>query len=167
MNCDIDQYYRNVNVPDWNQWTSKRIRYCISQKGCVLLECSEAMYNLLENVHENDRIKMAVGHIDCYTLRDFVRNHATRFIPFYIDDTSSEHTPVCLSSRTVYHLPISKLPQDFVIQILKQENVSDFQILYHPDFASLKSLIATLTGQQETPQPSIGKSCKNLILLAT
>ena len=37
------------------------------------------------------------------------------------------------------------------------EGTTAHEVLDYPDFASLRSLVATLTGQQETPIPSSGQ----------
>lgn len=161
VHCKIDQYYHNIAIPDWDQWISNQLQCCISLKGYILLECSQSMYNLLENMKVNNRIEMADAHVYSFTLRHILRTHTDRFIPFYIDDATSDYTPTCLASKTIYRLPISELPQDFVSEILEQKSVSNFQILEDSRFRSLRSLIATLTGQHEIPQPLIGKTCKN------
>lgn len=160
IDCDIDQYYRNHDILDWVKWVSERINVCISKKGYILLECSQAMYTSLEDTKDNHRIQMAVAHVDCFTLRNFIRKHTDRFIPFYTDKKSCDYIPHCLSLKAIYHLPINLLPKNFALEILDQRNELDLTILESPDFAAFKRLVATLTGQQEIPKPAIGKPCK-------
>ena len=160
IDCDIDQYYRNHDILDWVNWVSERINFCISRKGYILLECSQAMYTSLENTKDNHRIQMAVAHVDCFTLRNFIRKHTDRFIPFYTDTKSCDYTPGCLSLKPIYHLPINLLPENFALEILDKRSVLDLTILENPNFVSLKRLVATLTGQQEIAKPAIGKPCK-------
>ena len=151
VDCNIDQYYRNSNVTDWSHWVSQSIQYCISQNGHILFVCSPAMFAVLEDTADNVRVNMAVSHIDRLTLRNHLQQHTEHFLPLCIDDTSTSYVPPSLNGKTVYHFPYNKLPQDAIVQ----------QILNHPDFTSLRRLIATLTGQQETPAPNVGPTGKS------
>ena len=166
VDCTIDHYNRNKHVLDWGKWVSDQIDSCISQKGYVLLECSQSMLTSLEVTDRNQNIQMADAHVDCLTLRHYITKHADRFIPFKIDDTSLDFVPSSLSSKSIYHFPISQLPRDCITTVLSgQKSVSDFQILDNPHFVSLRSLVATLTGQQEIPKPVIGKPCKKCFVV--
>lgn len=155
VNCYVDLYHSHVNVVDWSQWTSRRIRFCISKKGYILLECTQAMFASLEYTEDNHCIQMAIAHVDCNTLKYYVRNHTDRFIPFYTDDSSSGHIPPCLSTKTVYQLPIGQLPQ--LLLEKKELSDSDLEVLWTPNFVSLRRLITTLTGQKEIFKPPVGK----------
>ena len=108
------------------------------------------MFAVLEDTADNVRVNMAVSHIDRLTLRNHLQQYTEHFLPLCIDDTSTSYVPPNLKGRAVYHFPYNKLPQDATVQ----------QILNHPDFASLRRLIATLTGQQETPAPNVGPTGK-------
>ena len=166
VDCTIDQYNRNKHVLDWGKWVSDQINSCVSHKGYVLLECSQCMHISLEVTDHNQNIRMVDAHVDCLTLRHYITKHADRFIPFKTDDTSLDFVPASLSSRSVYHFPISQLPKDCITTVLSgQKNISDFQILDNPDFASFRCLVATLTGQQEIPKPVIGKPCKKYFVV--
>ena len=166
VDCTIDQYNRNKHVLDWGKWVSDQIDSCISHKGHVLLECSQNMLTSLEVKDHNQSIQMVDAHVDCLTLRHYITKHADRFIPFKIDDTSLDFIPSSLSSKSIYHFPISQLPKGCITTVLSgQKNLSDFQILDNPHFASLRSLVATLTGQQEIPKPVIGKTCKKCFVV--
>ena len=146
VDCNIDQYYRNNVIADWSHWISQSIQYCIAQNGHIILVCSPTMYALLEDIADNVPVNMDVGHIDRLTLRNLLQQHTEHFLPLCINDTSTSYIPPNLRGKTVYHFPFDKLPHNGTAQ----------QILDHPDFASLRMLIATLTGQQEIPVPSVG-----------
>ena len=160
VDCTIDQYHRSDrSISNWNKWVENKITYCISQKGCVLLECSLAMYASLEAAESNHPIEMEVACIDNFTLRQLIRKTPEAFIPFYIDDTPKKFTPHLLSEKSIYRFPISQLFKSHYdhLEQMAQESISDDEIFVSPDFDSLRSLLATLTKQQETPQPNIGK----------
>ena len=157
VDCNIDHYYRNSNVTDWSHWVSQSIQYCIGQNGHILLVCSPAMFAVLEDTTDNVCVNMVVSHIDRLTLRNLLQQYTEHFLPLCIDVTSTSYVPPNLRGKTVYYFPYDKLPQDATVQ----------QILDHPDFASLRRLIGTLTGQQETPAPNVGptgKSCTIAII---
>ena len=151
VDCNIDHYYRNSNVTDWSHWVSQSIQYCISQNGHILFVCSPAMFAVLEDTADNVRVNMAVSHIDRLTLRNHLQQYTEHFLPLCIDNTSTSYVPPSLKGKTVYHFPYNKLPQNATVQ----------QILNHPDFTSLRRLVATLTGQQETPAPNVGPTGKS------
>ena len=160
VDCTIDQYHRSDHsISDWSKWVENKITYCISQKGCVLLECSLAMYASLEIAESNCPIEMEVARIDCFVLRQLIRETPEVFIPFYIDDTSLDFTPRLLSGKTIYRFPINQLFKSHCdhLEQIAQESILDVEVFVSPDFDSLRSLWATLTKQQETPQPKIGK----------
>ena len=145
VDCNIDQYYHNSNIMDWSHWVSQSVQYCIAQNGHIILVCSSAMYSLLEDTIDNIHVNMAAGYIDRLTLRNLLQQHVKHFLPLCIDDTSTSYIPPNLRGKTVYHFPFDKLPQNGTAQ----------QILDLPDFASVRRLIATLTGQQEIPVPNV------------
>ena len=158
VDCTIDQYHRNYDVIDWDKWVSDQMNLCISQNGYVLLECSESMYNSLDASDHNHRIQMAVAHVYSLTLRQYIGESTDRFIPFYTDDTLLEFTPKLLSSKYIYRFPFSRLSPD--LHKIKQISLLDYETFGSPEFDSLRSLVAKLTRQPETPKPKIGKPCK-------
>ena len=165
VDCIIDQYHSNDNILSWPQWMSDQIERCISEEGYILLECSQIMFSVLKN-SDNSPIRMTYGYIDCQTFKYFLRNKAKNILPICIDNVSSDFIPYNLSERIPYYFPFSKLPQKFISESNKdlpnytQEEIK--QLLAHPDFASLKSLVATLTGQQEICQPNVYRIGKQL-----
>ena len=165
INCIIDQYHCNDNILSWPQWVSKQIKSCISEEGYILLECSQVMFKRLYT-DVNSTIKMVAGQIECLTFSYHLRKNTGRFIPFCIDGVSLTVIPPILSEKTHYNFPFSKLPQKFLsgskyaYPNYTQEDVQ--QLLANPDFASLRSLVATLTKQQEIYRPSICKTSKGL-----
>ena len=158
VDCTVDQYDSHSSILDWDKWVSHKIDLCISQNGYVLLECSESMYSSLEVADHNPKIQMAAAHVYSLTLLEYIRKYTDRFIPFYIDDTLSELTPKPLSSKSIYRFPFSQLTQDLLGR--EQMSLLDYETFFSPKFDSLRSLVAILTGQAETPKPKVGKPCK-------
>jgi len=144
IDCDIDLYHINENIQDWSHWTSQYIQTCAAKKDYVLLVCTPKMITFLEESLDNLRIDMCVGYIDRLTLRNLLQKYTKNFIPL-IDPTSSHLVPPVLSGKITYQFPFSKVPLNITID----------QLLDHPDFTSLKSLVATLSGQQENPPPIV------------
>ena len=150
INCDIDLYHTNDNVTDWAFWVKKSWEYHIaSQYSYVILVCSPIMISTLEQRNDNARLQMVAGYIDSFTLKHFLQEDAHKVLPLFINDPSEEYVPPSLSGKTRYYFPYDKLNK-------MPENVSAQQVLDHPDFASLRSLVAMLTGQQEIPPPHYG-----------
>ena len=152
VDCDIDLYHINENIQDWSHWTSLSIHYCVAKKDYILLVCSPRMIALLEETGGNPRINMCAGYIDRLTLRNLIQQHTNSFVPL-IDPSVSNVVPPVLSGKTTYHLSFSRMPQ----------NISIDRLLDHPDFTSLRSLVATLSGQQENPPPDVGLPGKNCV----
>ena len=150
INCDIDLYHTNDNIPDWSFWVRKSLEYHIaSQYSYIILVCSFIMISTLEQRNDNARLQMVAGYIDSFTLRHFLQEDAHKVLPLFINNPSEEYVPPNLSGRTCYNFPYDKLDE-------MAENVSTQEVLNHPDFASLRSLVATLTGQREIPPPHLG-----------
>jgi len=150
IECDIDLYHNNDVVNDWSYWVGKRVEYHItSQYGYVILVCSPTMISILEETSENARVEMVAANIDRLTLRHYLQSGAKKFLPLFIND-SSANVPPNLSGKTSYHFPydkLSQLPRDIIAH----------QVIEHPEFASLRNLVATLTGQPEFPAPQVGQ----------
>jgi len=145
VDCDIDLYHTNENIQDWSHWTSLSIHYCAAKKDYILLVCSPRMIALLEETVGNPRINMYAGYIDRLTLRNLLQKHTNSFLPL-IDPTSMSVVPPILSGKTTYYFSFNRIPQ----------NISIEQLLDHPDFTSLRGLVATISGQQEYPAPNVG-----------
>ena len=156
IDCNMDQYHSTENIISWPLWVSQQIDNCISKGGYILLECSRMMYNILCSSY-NPPIKMVAGHIDCQNIRHYLHHNTKSVLPFFIDEVSSCFIPQSLSEKTFYNFPFRKLPKIFTSessQNLTEENVQE--LLANPDFTSLRSLVATMTKQQEICQPHIG-----------
>lgn len=151
VHCDIDLYHLNDNIPDWSFWVGKNLEYCIaSENSHIILVCSSTMITTLEERSDNARVEMVGGYIDRLTLRHYLEKGAQQFLPIFInDDSLTDCVPPSLSGRTCYYFPYDKLTKI-------PENSTAKQILDHPDFASLRSLVATLTKQQEILSPPVG-----------
>ena len=150
INCDIDLYHMNENIPDWSFWVGKSLEYHIaSQYSYVILVCSPIMISTLEERNDNARLQMVAGYIDRLTLRYYLQQGAHRVLPLFINNPAVDYVPPSLSNKTRYYFPYDKLNE-------LPENVSTQAVLNHPDFASLRSLVATLTEQQEIPPPGLG-----------
>ena len=166
IDCIIDQYHGNDNILSWPQWVSDQIESCISEEGYILLECSQLMFDTLRSF-DNPRITMIAGHIYCQSFRYYLNTKAQYILPFCIDGVSSNVVPRILSERTLYNFPYSKLPQKFFSGLrnlspnLTQEDVE--QLFANDDFASLRSLVATLTKQQEIPRLTVHNASKELL----
>ena len=147
VDCDIDLYHINENIQDWSHWTSLSIHYCAANKDYILLVCSPKLLSLLEDTAGNLRINMCAGHIDSLTLRSLLQKYTDSFI-LLIDPTLSHLVPPILSGKITYQFPFSKVPL----------NITTDQLLDHPDFTSLRSLVATASGHEENLPPApLGK----------
>lgn len=163
VDCIIDQYHSNDNILSWPQWMSDQIERCISEEGYILLECSQIMFSVLKN-SDNSPIRMTYGYIDCQTFKYFLRNKAKNILPICIDNVSSDFIPYNLSERIPYYFPFSKLPQKFTsgskVSFPNFDHKDVEQLLANPDFASLRSLVATLIKQQEICRPPVCQPSK-------
>ena len=163
IDCNIDQYHSTKDIISWPQWVSQQIDKCIAEGGYILLECSQVMCNILGNP-DNPPIKMVAGHIDCQTIRCYLHHKTKNFLPFFIDEVSSDLIPSSLSERTPYCFPFSKLPKVFTSDSYPNFTKEDAeQLIVNPDFTSLRSLVAMVTKQQEICQPNIGSLGKKLM----
>ena len=151
ISCDIDLYHTNDNILDWSSWVADNLKLHIaSQCSFIILVCSPTMFSVLVERNGNARVEMAEAFIDRLTLKYYLQQDAQKCLPLCIDDTSANCIPPNLSLKTCYHFPFNKLLSEI------PKGTTAHEVLDHPDFASLRSLIATLTGQQETPVPTIG-----------
>lgn len=157
VNSDTDIYHANENIADWSFWVNKAIELCTAAtNGYILLICSQAMISILEETSDNAKVEMVYGHIDRLTLRHLILSNIPKFIPVFISDHSNrEYVPISLSGKTYYHFPY-ELMNNF------SQYVTPEEILRYREFASLKTLIATLTGQTENPPPNIGEGVFNV-----
>ncbi|XP_065913657.1 uncharacterized protein [Dysidea avara] len=146
IDCTIDHYYANDNIPDWSFWVTKHIEYCVaSVHGYVLLVCSEEMFSILEETSGivNIRIPMVYAHIDRLTLKNILGRNTPKFLPILIDDDKKTCVPPCLQGKSIFRFPYKRL-----INVINSQSVLD-----RPEFSSLRSLVATISGQRENPQP--------------
>lgn len=148
IECDIDLYHSNENIVDWSFWVGKNLEYHIaSQHSYIIMVCSPTIISTLEERNDNARIEMVAAYIDRLTLRYHLEEGAQKIFPVFINDPSANCVPPSLSGKTCYHFPYDKLLYEL------PECATAEQVLGHPDFASLRSLVASLTGQQEIPAP--------------
>ena len=152
IDCDIDLYHANEDIMDWSYWVWQSLQFHIaSGRGYVILVCSPTMIATLEERNDNVRVEMVASHIDSMTLRDCLEKGALKILPLFINDPSASHVPANLSGKTRYHFPYNELlyriPAD----------ATAHQVLGYPSFASMRSLVATLTGQPENPRPERGQ----------
>ena len=107
---------------------------------------------------------MTKGHIYCQAFRYYLYHNSQNILPFCIDDTSSDFIPRILLERTHYNFPFSKLPQKFTsgskVSFPNFDHKDVEQLLANPDFASLRSLVATLIKQQEICRPPVCQPSK-------
>ena len=145
--CDIDLYHLNENILDWAFWVGKNVEHHItSVYSYVILVCSPTMIATLEERNDNALVEMVGGYIDRLTLRHYLQEGAQRVLPLFINKSSADYIPLSLSGKTWYHFPYDTLAQ-------LPEDISALEVLNHPAFASLRSLVATLTGQPEHIPP--------------
>ena len=154
INSDTDIYHSNDNIQDWSFWVNESIEQCVEAgNGYVLLICSRAMFTVLEKTADNVRVQMVYGHIDRITLRRHIVSNTKSFLPIFISDfpdLDPQYVPSSLSAKTSYHFPyelMNKMPDHFTVE----------EMLDDKQFTSMRSLIATLTGQPEYHVPDIGK----------
>ena len=107
------------------------------------------MISTLEERNDNAKIKMVAGSIDRLTLRHYLQQGAQKVLPLFINEPSDKCVPPSLSEKTRYYFPYDRLNE-------MPEDVTTQQVINHPDFTSLRSLVATLTGQKEFPEPGLG-----------
>lgn len=147
INCDVDLYHLNENIMDWAFWVGKSLEYySTSAYSYVILVCSPTMIATLEERNDNARVQMVGGYIDRLALRHHLQEGAQRVLPLFINNSSAHYVPPSLSGKTWYHFPYDTLAE-------LPEEISPLQVLNHPDFTSLRSLVATLTGQPEHVPP--------------
>ena len=151
ISCDLDLYHLNdADVLDWSFWIAKRVEYhTASLYSHVILVCSPTMISTLEERSDNVCVDMVAGSIDRMTLRHYLQQGARRVLPLFINKPSDECVPPSLSGKTRYYFPYDRLLE-------MPEDVTTPDLLSHPDFTSLRSLVATLTGQKEIPEPGLG-----------
>ena len=151
VNSDTDLLHSTENIDDWYYWVGKSMEYCIDANCYILLICSPAMIAILEDTGDNAKVQMVYGHIDRLTLRHLIVSNTTRFLPVFISDHSDPtYVPPSLSGREFYHFPYELM--DRIPQSISPQGLLDFR-----GFSSFRSLVATLTGQQENPPTHIGE----------
>ena len=149
--CDSDLYHTNDNILDWSSWVENNLKHHIaSHCSFIIMVCSPTMYSTLEERNDNARIEMAVAHINRLTLRHYLQQSAQKFLPLCINDPSANYIPPNLSGKTRYDFPYNKLLSEI------PQGTTAHEVLDYPDFTSLRSLVATLTGQREIPTPIPG-----------
>ena len=140
MYCDID-FYHDDNVMAWSFWVENNLK-----KHPIILVCSPTMISILEEGNENAPIEMVAGRIDSNILKQHLQQGTNNVLPLFINNPVPDYVPLSLAGKTCYNFPYDKLCE-------MPEDVSIHEVLNHHDFASLKHLVTTVTGQQEIPIP--------------
>ena len=146
ISCEIDLYHTDDNILDWSNWVKDKLEQC----NFIILVCSRTMFSALVERNDNARVEMAAAYINRLTLKHYLEQGVQKYLPLCINDPPPNCIPPTLLGKTQYHFPYNKLLSEI------PEGTTAHEVLDYPDFASLRSLVATLTGQQETPIPSIG-----------
>ena len=148
IDCEVDLYHTNENVTNWASWVRENLKQCIAAShGYIILVCSPTMMHELDDSNENTRIEMFSAFIDRLSLLHYLEKGAPITLPLFMTAPSANFVPANLSGKTIYHFPYSKLSEE--INEVQQINDSEIQkILDHPDFRSLRNLVATLTKSQ-------------------
>ena len=153
IDCTIDLYHANdIEISNWSEWVTNQIKeHITSVDGNVLFVCSEAMIRLLDETPgpNNTQINMVYGRIDRLTLTNILRgNYTSKFLPMLIDEDQKNLVPHCLQEGKIYRFNYKAL-----------NNVNDYRtILDRSEFSSLRSLVATVSRQQQYPQPKTNSS---------
>ena len=138
----VDHYYQNdMTISTWTVWTEEKIKRCIEDEGFILLLCSTEMKN---SVDKNGNIVMASAQLDHRTFQHYLRLQNNRFIPVCGKENDQlNNVPISLQDERIYQICISHINLD-----LPRE-----EVLEKDD--NLRSLVATLTKQPETPMADI------------
>ena len=145
IDCYTDLYFINEDNTDinWPYWVENNLRCYIDNPHCyVILVCSPTIMSLLGNAEAH--VEMVEAHFHSDILRHYLQQYADKFLPLLINDPSTDYVPPSLTGQKCYYFPYYKLND-------MPENVSANDVIHHPNFASLKSLVDMLTGQQEIP----------------
>ena len=146
ISCDIDLYHTNDNILDWSSWVENNLKQC----SFIILVCSPTMYSVLVERNDSARVEMVAAYINRLILRQYLDQGVQKFLPVCTDKPSANFIPQILAGKTCYHFPYKLLSQI-------PEGTTAHEVLDYPNFALLRSLVATLTGQQVTLRPSIGQ----------
>ena len=142
--CDIDLDHADENVMDWSAWVQQKLEICTTyQHNYVIVVYSSAMISTLEEENESADIEMVKANINCMTLKRYLQQGADNVLPLFINNPSPDYVPPSLAGKTCYDFPYDKLFE-------MPEDILAYQVLDHPDFVSLKNLVATVIGQQKS-----------------
>ena len=148
VNCEVDLYHADENVTNWASWVGEHLKQCIDASyGYIIMVCSQTMMSALNNSSTNDRIEMFSAHIDRLALLYYLEKGAPKTLPLFFTNPSDDFVPANLSGKTIYHFPYDKLLEE-INEVEQTNNLEVQKILAHPDFESLKNLVATLTKSQ-------------------
>ena len=136
--CDADCYHVDENLIDRSLWVDSNVKTYIATPDCyVILVCSPAMKFSLDERNATARIEMVSSCIDGWILRYYMKQNVQKFLPILINDTPTDCIPPILSDQAFYRFPYDRLCE-------MPGDVSIDEVLNHPDFASLRKLIAML-----------------------
>ena len=146
--CHINENNTDIN---WPHWVYENLKSYIAYPYChVILVCSPIMNSLLDE-RNTDYIEMVTAHFHSHILGHYLQRYAEKFLPLLINDPSTDYVPASLKGQECYYFPYYKLNE-------MPENISTHDVIHHPNFSSLKSLVdMLLTGQQETPVADQGR----------
>ena len=149
--CEVDVYHTKENILDWGFWAKQYLQcHVFSHNSYVILVCSPTMIAKLEERNDNAYVEMVAAYINTQILRQCLEKCADKFLPLCINHLSADYVPPSLAWKKCYYFPYDKLlkmPKDYSVP----------EILDHPDFASLRSLVGMLIVQQQIPPPDDGQ----------
>ena len=148
VDCDIDQYYTNMKVSNWDQWWEQKVRQIAEENGFILLVCSPTLMKCLSN---GERVFMKEGSISCQLLSSLIENRQTtkHFIPVFLEQFNVNWLPMSLTQRRFYAIMLHDLTE------FNLENITSSVFVDIPQFQHFVSLWRKLTGQPEVERPPI------------
>lgn len=137
--CDCDILHRTEpGIINWNNWTQQEIE----KADCVILVCSQQLYDCLSQATSSPLIQTAVAAISGTAIANLCSmTNSSKFIPVFLDrDVDHNFLPNCLKSRKVYKLmttglmniPSNGVPADVFYQTMQEylhHNISETEDL--------------------------------------
>jgi len=111
IDADTDIYHIEENPNDWSLLIEKQLQNCLRHNGLIILVWSTGLKIALQD-EKNCRIEMSSGHIFRASLRAIIQEFLDHFVLVSFDPASWEDLPPYLRNKTVYNIPIAKIPDD-------------------------------------------------------
>ena len=151
LNADVDLYHSSNNIVNWPVWTLKQLKVCTDNNGYIILLWSEAMETILihRDANDNSVVEMAYAHVDRLSLLSLIQEKIKHFVVVCLDSNKSKDQirttlPSNLSQGTVHDISIKNVPDNMPVkEVLEQEQ-----------FSNLRTLISTLSRQQQFEKPN-------------